>query len=166
MTMPKPPKQPDPWKCTDADAAEQPKEMFVDIVQKKRIAAGQKPAMRPVFLKVHGVAHGFFEILPRLSKELRVGVFAKRKLPLPYRVWVRFSSDTTPSTPDLRTTVGIGIKLFGVPGPKLIDNGDTQDFILQNHDVFFVNTAKDMCAFSKAGIVDGSYDPYLIRHPK
>src|SRR6185436_17752131 len=161
--MPKP-KQPDSWKCTDADAAEQLKEMFVDLVQKRRIAAGQKPAMRPVFLKVHGVAYGVFEILPNLPKRLAVGVFATREEPYP--VWVRFSSDTVPSVPDLRTTLGIGIKLFDVPGPKLIDNGDTQDFILQNHDVFFVNTAKDMCAFSKAGIVDGDYDSYLIRHPR
>jgi hypothetical protein len=163
--MPKPPKKPDSWDCTDTRAAEQLKEMFVDLVQKRRIAAGQKPALRAAFLKVHGIAHGFFEVLPRLPKDYRVGVFAK-KLPLPYRVWVRFSSDTLPSIPDLRTTLGIGIKLFDVPGPKLIDNGDTQDFILQNHDVFFVNTAADMCAFTKAGVVDGSYDPYLLKHPK
>lgn len=159
------PKQPDSWKCTDADAAEQLKEMFVGIIQKKRIAAGQKPAMRPVFLKVHGVAQGTFEILPDLPKNLAVGVFGmKRKDPFP--VWVRFSSDTLPSVPDLRTTLGIGIKLFDVPGPKLIDHGDTQDFLLQNHDVFFVNTAKDMCAFTKAGVVDGDYDSYLSKHPR
>ncbi|HEX7192044.1 MAG TPA: catalase, partial [Thermoanaerobaculia bacterium] len=154
---------PKSWRCTDDNAAEQLKEMFVDIVQKRRIAAGQKPAMRPVFLKVHGIAHGTFEIKRNLPKNLAVGVFASRKA-LP--VWVRFSSDTTPTTPDLRTTIGIGIKLFGVAGPKLIDNGDTQDFILQNHDVFFVDTAKDMCAFTKSGVVDGSYDPYLAKHPK
>ncbi len=162
--MPKPPKKSDSWKCTDADAAEQLKEMFVGIVQKKRIAAGQKPALRPVFLKVHGVAYGYLDVRSDLAEELRVGVFAKPGERYP--VWVRFSSDTTPSTPDLRTTLGIGIKLFDVPGTKLIDNGDTQDFILQNHDVFFVNTAKDMCAFTKAGVVDGDYDSYLLRHPK
>ncbi len=155
------PKQPDSWNCDDAPR--QLKEMFVDVIQKRRIAAGQKPAMRPVFLKVHGVAHGRFEIRRDVPKDLAIGVFAKRKT---FQAWVRFSSDTTPSTPDLRTTLGIGIKLFDVPGTKLIGDGDTQDFILQNHDVFFVNTAKDMCEFTKAGVVDGDYDPYLIRHPR
>ena len=78
--------------------------------------------------------------------------------------WVRFSSDTLPAQPDLKTTCGIGIKLFGVPGPKLLGDGATQDFLLQNHDVFFVDTAVDMCEFTKAGVVDGSYDPYLETH--
>jgi hypothetical protein len=41
----------------------------------------------------------------------------------------------------------------------------TFDFILQNFDVFFVDTAADMCAFTKAGVVDGNYDPYLAAHP-
>lgn len=155
------PKNSDGWNC--ADPAAQLKEMFVDIVQARRIGLGQKPAMRPVFLKVHGVAHGRFEIRPSLPNDLRVGVFAGKK---PLQAWVRFSSDAAPSSPDLRTTLGVGIKLFGVPGPKLIDNGDTQDFILQNHDVFFVDTATDMCEFTKAGVVDGDYEPYLRSHPR
>ena len=147
------------WNC--ADPAQQLKEMFVDIVQARRIRQGQNPALRPVFLRVHGVVHGRFEIAPKLPDDLRAGVFAGKS----YDAWVRFSSDT-PSGPDLRTTLGIGIKLFGVPGPKLIDGGDTQDFILQNHDVFFVDTAKDMCEFTKAGVVDGNYDGYLKDHPE
>ncbi len=146
------------WNC--ADPAQQLKEMFVDIVQTRRIRQGQSPALRPVFLRIHGVVHGRFEIAPDLPDDLRVGVFAGDS----YDAWVRFSSDT-PSGPDLRTTLGIGIKLFGVEGPKLIDGGDTQDFILQNHDVFFVDTATDMCEFTRAGVVEGNYAPYLRDHP-
>jgi hypothetical protein len=33
-------------------------------------------------------------------------------------------------------------------------------------DVFFVNTAKDMCEVSQAGVVSGSYDPYLAAYPE
>ena len=148
------------------DCAQDPigklRQMFVDIVQARRIRLGQRPARRPVFLKPHGIAHGRFEILPDLPPELRVGVFA---LTGSLRAWVRFASDTTPMTPDLKTTCGIGIKLFGIPGPKLLGDGDTQDFLLQNFDVFFVDTAKDMCEFTEAGVIGGNYDPYLHSHP-
>ena len=148
------------WDC-EQDPIGNLKRMFVDIVQGRRIRLGQNPAQRPVFLKPHGIAHGFFDVRPDLPDELKIGVFGLGRL----RAWVRFSSDTVPSAPDLKTTCGIGIKLFGVPGTKLLGDGDTQDFILQNHDVFFVDTATDMCAFTKAGVVDGDYAPYLKAHP-
>jgi len=147
------------WNC--ADPAQQLKEMFVDLVQTRRIKLGQNPAMRPVFLRYHGAVQGRFEIVPKLDRELRVGVFAGKS----YNAWVRFSSDT-PSGPDLLTTIGAAIKLFGVKGPKLIDDGDTQDFIFQNHDVFFVDTAEDMCEFTRAGVINGNYQPYLDAHPE
>jgi L-Lysine epsilon oxidase N-terminal/L-lysine epsilon oxidase C-terminal domain len=148
------------WDCGRGQL-EQLKRMFVDVVQARRIRMGQNPALRPVFTKVHGVARGRFEIQPRLPKDLRVGIFGMRALP----AWVRFSSDAQPTDPDLKKTCGIGIKLFEVPGRKLLGNGDTHDFILQNHDVFFVDTAKDMCEFTKAGVIDGNYKPYLDSHP-
>lgn len=150
----------DGWNCK-ADADANLKQMFVDIVQARRIRQGQTPARRPVFLKLHGVAHGRFEVVADLPADLQAGVFALRSL----LAWVRFSSDTVPTRPDLKTTCGVGIKLFDVPGGKLMGEGPTQDFILQNHDVFFVDTAEDMCEFTKAGVVQGDYDPYLASHP-
>lgn len=149
------------WDCSE-DPGDALKRMFVDIVQTRRIVQGQSPAMRPVFLKPHGIASGRFEIRADLPEELRVGVFALHSLP----AWVRFSSDTIPSISDFKTTCGIGIKLFDVPGEKLLDDGNTHDFILQNHDVFFVDTAQDMCEFTQAGVVGGDYAPYLHTHPK
>jgi len=139
-------------------------EMFVEMVQASRIKKGQCPAQRPVFLKPHGVVHGAFRIRPDLPANLRLGLFQGTE----YTAWVRFSSDTLPTSNDFKTTVGIGVKLFGVPGKKIFGQADdtTFDFILQNHDVFFVDTAKDMCEFTKAGVVDGNYDLYLKVHPK
>src|SRR5262245_53296947 len=139
------------------------KQMFVDMTMGPRLARGQSPARRPVFLKTHGVAHARFVVKPDLPADLQVGVFAAAK---DYAAWIRISSDTVPSRPDLKTTVGIGIKLFDVSGAKLIGNpaDRTHDFILQNHDVFFVDTATDMCVFTKAG-VDGTFDEYLKTHP-
>src|SRR3954447_21024561 len=147
-----------------ADPIASLKAMFVDVIMGQRIAAGQDPALRPVFLKPHGVAGGTFTVRPDLPEELRVGVFAGASYP----AWVRFSSDTIPTVPDLGTTCGIAIKLFGVPGPKLLTpdaDATTHDFLLQNHDVFFVDTARDMCEFTYAGVVNGDYEPYLKAHP-
>ncbi|MGH2943721.1 MAG: LodA/GoxA family CTQ-dependent oxidase, partial [Solirubrobacteraceae bacterium] len=156
-------------KASGVDCAADPiaslKTMFVDIVMGRRIGAGQDPALRPVFLKPHGIAGATFTVRPDLPEELRVGVLAGTS----YRAWVRFSSDTVPTAPDLNTTCGIAIKLFGVPGPKLLapdEDATTHDFLLQNHDVFFVDTARDMCEFTEAGVVHGDYGPYLAAHPK
>lgn len=148
--------------CADPIAAL--RTMFVDMVMGRRIGGGQSPALRPVFLKPHGVARAMFTVRPDLPDELRVGVFAGTSYP----AWVRFSSDTQPTLPDLRSTCGIGIKLFGVPGEKLLapdTEATTHDFLLQNHDVFFVDTAKDFCEFTHAGVVEGDYGPYLAAHP-
>lgn len=138
-------------------------EMFVDIVQRGRIQRGQRPAQRPVFRKLHGVAHARLEMLPDRPRDLRVGVFVHDSLP----AWVRFSSDSAPTDPDLRSTLGIAIKVFGVPGRNALgENGETADFVLQNHKVFFLDDAKEMCEFTYAGVVLKDYPRYLAQHPK
>jgi len=139
-------------------------EMFVGMVQSSRIAKGQCPAFRPVFLKPHGVARGTLRINPDLPDDLRVGLFLGREYP----AWVRFSSDTIPSANDFKTTLGIGIKLFEVPGEKIFGNPAdiTFDILLQNFDVFFVDNAEEMCAFTRAGVVEHNYNLYLDKHPE
>lgn len=136
------------------------KEMFISG-QEKRIAQGEQPAKRAVFRKVHGIAHGEFQIKSDLPAEYKVGVFGQKDS---YPVWVRFSSDTAPNATDLEATSGIGIKLYDVEGDKLLGDGTTQDFILQNHDVFFVDDAQAMCEFTRAGVVEADYDSYLKTH--
>ncbi len=149
----------------ESDPIARLEEMFVGIVQEDRIALGQTPALRPVFLKLHGVAHARWEPRSDLDPGQRVGVFG---LPGPRPAWVRFSSDTQPTDPDLRSTCGIGIKIFDVEGPKLLGNGTTQDFLLQNNDVFFVPNATEMCRFTEAGVVLGrrALRRYLRDHPR
>lgn len=150
--------------CCDSDPIEGLKQLFVDYFQGRGMAAGRDPATRPVFLRLHGVAHGRFIVDPNLPESLRVGVFAQAP---EYPVWVRFSADVQPGKPDLKGTTGIAIKLFGVEGEKLLtpdQDASTQDFILQNHDVFFVDTAKDMCEFTCQSL-HGKGDEYLKAHP-
>lgn len=154
-----------PAPCAE-DHREETRRLFVDVLQKSRIAAGQRPALRPVFLKPHGVARGRLSLNPDIPDRFRHGILAAREL----RAWVRFSSDTVPTTPDsANSTLGIALKLFGVAGPTL-DTDDpiasTADLLLQNHDRFFVDTAADFCAFSHAILVTDSFDQYVEAHPE
>lgn len=147
----------------DDQAPERLTELFVGIGQENRIKLGERPAERAVFRKLHGVASGRLVMEKNIPDELKVGVFAHDTL----AAWVRFSSDTTPTSPDLYSTLGIGIKLYGVPGPKALgDDGDTADFIMQNFPIFFVDNAKEMVEFTYAGVVAKDYPGYLKKHQK
>jgi catalase len=154
---------PAPCFSCENEATERLTELFVDITQRGSIALGQRPAERPLFRKLHGVAHGWLERAKDIPDDLKIGVFAHEKL----RAWARFSSDAAPTDPDIETTIGIGLKLFGVPGVKALgEDGDTADFIMQNFPIFFVDNAKEMCEFTYAGVVERDYPGYLKKHPK
>lgn len=78
--------------------------------------------------KTHGVVRGEFIVRDGLPAELRQGVFAA---PRTFRAWVRFGGPGPASPPDIEDVgvLSIGIKLLGVPGPKLLDDEQfTQDF--------------------------------------
>ena len=145
------------------EAARRLAEMFVEIAQAKRTRTSPPPATRAVFRKLHGVAHGRFERLADMPEAWRVGIFAHERLD----AWVRFSSDTAPTDPDLGSTLGVGVKLFGVPGEKALgEPGDTADLIMQNYPVFFLDNAQEMVEFTYAGVVQQDYSTYLADHPK
>ncbi len=153
--------------CWDSDGSiaivtKRLKEMFVEMGQKTKIERGQQPAERAVFRKQHGVAYGNFVINKDIPGKFKVGIFSKDE----YECAVRFSSDTSPTSPDLHTTMGVGLKLFGVEGPKLLGKGTNADFIFQNIDRFFARDAQQMCSFTTAGAVDHDYDAYIEKHPK
>jgi hypothetical protein len=78
--------------------------------------------------KTHGVVRAEFTVRSDVPAELRHGVFA---LPQAFRAWVRFAGPGPASPPDIDDVgvLSIGIKLMGVPGPKLFDDERfTQDF--------------------------------------
>ncbi len=80
--------------------------------------------------KTYGVVRGEFRVLPDLPEHLRRGVFAE---PRTYRAWVRFAGPGPFAPPDLEDfgQCSVGIKVMGVPGPKLLeDERSTQDLIL------------------------------------
>ncbi|MCB1813966.1 MAG: catalase, partial [Candidatus Competibacteraceae bacterium] len=124
--------------------------MFVDMVQKRRVEEqGQCPARRPVFLRTHGIIRGHIEILDDIPADYKQGMFACTGQ---HPVYVRYSSDLADGRPDWKSTIGIGIKMFDIPGQKVVsdDDANVADLLLQNVPFFFVDTARDMCAFTKA----------------
>lgn len=138
-------------------------EMFVEIGQARRIRNGEMPARRSVFRKLHGAAHARFEPIEGIPDDWRKGIFAHGALD----AWVRFSSDAAPTDPDLKSNMGMAIKLFGVSGEKLHGgDGETADILTQSFPTFFVDTAKEMVEFTYAGVVQGDYPGYLAAHPK
>ncbi len=164
MTKPSNEKSTACWNC-DGDikiVTQRLKEMFVEMGQKTSIEKGQQPAERAVFRKQHGIAYGHFEVNKDIDKKFKVGIFAEDK----YECAVRFSSDTGPTSPDLHSTLGVGLKLFGVNGPKLFGDGTNADFIFQNIDRFFARDASQMCSFTTAGVIDRDYDSYINKHPE
>lgn len=140
---------------------------FVGERMGSRIAQGQDPVLRPVFVKYHGTARGVLTVDPELPVDLRVGFLeSAHEQEGGLTAWVRFSSDTLPDRTGHRRTVGMGIKLFGVPGAKLLEDegqADTQDLVVQNHDVFFVDTAQDMCEFQQDPVAYQNAHPLTRR---
>jgi len=78
--------------------------------------------------KTHGVVRGELVIHDGLPENLRHGLFEH---PRRYPVWVRFSGPGPAMPPDIDDVgvLSIGVKVMGVPGPKLLeDERFTQDF--------------------------------------
>lgn len=65
---------------------------------------------------MHGFAHGRLERHDDMPEAWRVGIFAHER----FHAWMRFSSDTGPTDPDLGRMCGIGLKLFGVSGENAL----------------------------------------------
>jgi hypothetical protein len=139
---------------------EQTRYQFVDEFQLVRIQRGEKPAERAVFRKQHGVAKSKLSVLPSCPAEFRAGLWAGG----PYTCWMRWSSDTPPSTPDHdNSTLGLAIKLFGVAGRTLATDdplATNADLLFQNSDIFFVDNVHEMCAISQDG------DAYEATHKR
>ncbi len=124
--------------------------MFCTMTQERRVVEeGQCPARRPVFLRTHGIIKGSIKILEGIPDTFKKGIFSESK---EHPVYARYSSDLADGRPDWMSTIGLGLKLFDIPGKKLIedDGANTADLIFQNVPYFFVDTARDMCGFTKA----------------
>lgn len=135
--------------CDDPTACLE--EMFVDQVQKMRVEQGQCPVRRPVFLRTHGILKGTMTILDNIPDALKKGMWNQAG---EHPVYARYSSDLNDGRPDWKSTIGCGIKMFDIPGKKVVsDNGaGTADLLFQNVPFFFADNAEDFCSFTKASL--------------
>lgn len=78
-------------------------------------------ALRAGNTKTYGVVHGSLRIHDGLPFPVRHGLFAR---PATYPAWVRFAGPGPFAPTDLKDNgvLSIGVKLVGVPGPKLLDD--------------------------------------------
>jgi hypothetical protein len=110
---------------------------FID----RRFQEGRRPALRDAHAKDTGCVKAIFRVNKDLPRELRHGIFSK---PQDYDAWIRFSDGNSEVRnsrwPDAR---GMAVKLMGVQGPKLLDETDTQDFIMANHPAFFIDDLQE-----------------------
>ncbi|WP_216934178.1 MULTISPECIES: catalase family protein [unclassified Acinetobacter] len=121
---------------------------IADIIEKsirKEYSTGI--ALRDAHPKAHGCVRAEFKIDEALPKNLAQGIFLPGKT---YPAWIRFSSGSSNAKQaDIKKDArGMAIKLLAVPGEKLLnDEMSTQDFIMINHPVFFVNDPARYMAF-------------------
>jgi hypothetical protein len=105
-----------------------------------------RKAERGANAKTYGVVRAEFRVLAGLPDYLAKGIFREPKT---YRAWIRFADTGSVITPDPDHVgvVGMGIKVMGVPGPKLLDDETaTQDFTVIGVRTF---TASDTLGMTK-----------------
>lgn len=99
-----------------------------------------RPTRRGQHPKHHGCVHGEFIVNEHLEDRFRHGLFAK---PARFPALIRFSNGA--AMDDRKGDAhGMAFKLFNVPGDKLLGPGDTHDFVLIDHPVFF---ARDVLGY-------------------
>lgn len=122
-------------------------------------------AARPVFAKAHGCVKAEFKVNPDLPEELRIGVFSKNET---YPAWIRFANDGGLQSKDADGSAkGMAIKLVGVPGKKILEGEEdalTQDFVMQNHPIFFNKNSNDFLKFMQA-LLSGTESEYNKEFP-
>lgn len=123
-------------------------EQIAEVIEKsirKQYALGS--ARRDAHPKAHGCVRAEFQVLETLPKNLAKGIFIPGKK---YQAWIRFSNGSPDATQaDIKKDArGMAIKVLAVSGEKrLEDEVATQDFIMINHPVFFVNDPNRYMSF-------------------
>ena len=123
-------------------------EQIAEVIEKsirKQYALGS--ARRDAHPKAHGCVRAEFQVLETLPQHLAKGLFIPGKK---YQAWIRFSNGSPDATQaDIKKDArGMAIKVLAVSGAKrLEDEAATQDFIMINHPVFFVNDPNRYMSF-------------------
>jgi hypothetical protein len=119
--------------------------------------------------KTFGILRAEFTVLPDMPPGLRHGLFAA---PGTYPAWVRFSGPGPYAPPDIEDfgQCSVGIKVMGVPGPKLMeDERSTQDLILVSPASFVTPNVKENATLQRwvrakapLAYAINPFDPHLL----
>jgi catalase len=138
---------------------------LIDSMMQKKLQDDNPPGShmpRDAHPKSHGLVKAEFIIEPNLPAAFRFGVFAQAKT---YPTWIRYSNGAPKAAADSKNDVrGMAMKLMGVPGDKVMEDekdAGTQDFLVCNHDVFFIRNVPDYAAFL-AAVNGGNPLPFFI----
>jgi hypothetical protein len=118
-------------------------------------------AVRQAHAKSYGLLRARVAVVDGLPPEYAQGIFANSA---EYEAVVRFSNGLAHVRPDalLGTGCGMGIKMFGVPGPSLLEDerdSGTFDYAFINAPIFFCNTIRDYRHVSFKSLPDALVDP-------
>jgi hypothetical protein len=114
---------------------------------------GTGRAVRGAHAKTLGVAKAEVEVLGGIPGPYAQGIYAN---PGRHGALIRFSSASNHLGPDmlLGPVLGFAIKIFGINGPKLVEdepNSPTFDLVLKNSPTFIANTAKHYLFIEQIG---------------
>jgi hypothetical protein len=132
-------------------------------------AEGINRAVRDAHAKGYGLVRGEVEILAETPPAYAQGIYAT---PGRHEALIRFSSGNPHIWPDARLgrSFGMGLKLFGIAGPTLLEDepdSSTFDYNMINHPVFFVNTVEHYVfidpLFLEAGKAPADETPAMAR---
>lgn len=108
-------------------------------------------AFRDAHRKAHGCVRAKFMVAPNLPSDVAHGIFSSAR---DFDSLIRFSNGSGNAQDDKEGDGrGMAIKLLGVEGKKLLhseQDARTQDFLMINHPVFFVQDAEQYVGFQQA----------------
>ncbi len=114
---------------------------FKEVLKAKYENKSTKRMFHP---KVHALVKAQFIVQGDIPKHLKVGIFENEGT---YDAWVRFSNAKRNPSPDSKKDMrGMALKLFNVPGKKLLDSdpdATTQDFLLVTAPTLQTKSAQD-----------------------
>jgi hypothetical protein len=119
-----------------------------------KVEQGPRPALRDAHPKAHGIVSAEFRVNDHLPPQFAQGIFVPGKR---YKAWIRFSNASpNAAQPDAMADArGMAIKLLDVQGEAILpdDHGaKTQDFIMVNFPVFFIdNPANYLALIHRSG---------------
>ncbi|MCM2254200.1 MAG: catalase family protein [Vicinamibacteria bacterium] len=136
----------------EADAADSIASLIGGSLE-KTYPPEKRPVRRDAHPKAHGCVRASFAVNAELPENLAQGAFVPGKA---YAAWIRFSNGASdPARDDAKGDArGMAIKLMGVPGTKLLPeerDAGTQDFIMINHPVFFIDDPQQYLTLVKRG---------------